>query len=169
MTTDLHIRNAVPADIELIEDMIAALCAFHDDTYQHNPNAIIRDVFGTQAGARVFFGERQGSAVVFALCYNEFGLHIGQRRLRVHLFYVDEAHRKTGAGRQMMQHLERLPPRRAPLHWCLVQICKTKPRSKPIYQWASRGENTAEHILSKCLKLSNRVGRLSLLHPKSRG
>ena len=54
MTTDLHIRNAVPADIELIEDMIAALCAFHDDTYQHNPNAIIRDVFGMQAGARVF-------------------------------------------------------------------------------------------------------------------
>ena len=86
MTTDLHIRNAVPADIELIEDMIAALCAFHDDTYQRNPNAIIRDVFGTQAGARVFFGERQGSAVVFALCWNEFSLHIGQRRLRVHLF-----------------------------------------------------------------------------------
>jgi len=56
----------------------------------------------------VFFGERQGSAVVFALCYNESGLHIGQRRLRVHLFYVDEAHRKTGAGRQMMQHLEKI-------------------------------------------------------------
>ena len=49
MTTDLHIRNAVPADIELIEDMIAALCAFHNDTYQRNPNAIIRDVFGTHA------------------------------------------------------------------------------------------------------------------------
>ena len=108
MTTDLHIRRAVPADIELIEDMIAALCAFHNDTYQRNPDAIIRDVFGPQAGARVFFGERQGSAVVFALCYNEFGLYIGQRRLRVHLFYVDEAHRKTGAGRQMMQHLEKI-------------------------------------------------------------
>ena len=108
MTTDLHIRNAVPADIELIEDMIAALSAFHDDTYQRNLNAIIRDVFGTQAGARVFFGERQGSAVVFALCWNEFSLHIGQRRLRVHLFYVDEAHRKTSAGHQMMQHLEKI-------------------------------------------------------------
>ena len=106
MTIDLHIRNAVPADIELIEDMIAALCAFHNGTDQRNPDAIIRDVFGPQAGARVFFGERQGSAVVFALCWNEFGLHIGQRRLRVHLFYVGEAHRKTGAGRQMMQHLE---------------------------------------------------------------
>ena len=108
MMTDLHIRNAVPADIELIEDMIAALCTFHNDTFQRNPDAIIRDVFGPQAGARVFFGERQGTAVVFALCFNEFGLHIGQRRLRVHLFYVDEAHRKTGAGRQMMQYLERL-------------------------------------------------------------
>ena len=108
MMTDLHIRNAVPADIELIEDMIAALCTFQNDTYQRNPDAIIRDVFGPQAGARVFFGERQGTAVVFALCFNEFGLHIGQRRLRVHLFYVDEAHRKTGAGRQMMQYLERL-------------------------------------------------------------
>ncbi len=106
--TDLHIRNAVPADIELIEDMIAALCTFQNDTYQRNPDAIIRDVFGPQAGARVFFGERQGTAVVFALCFNEFGLHIGQRRLRVHLFYVDEAHRKTGAGRQMIQYLERL-------------------------------------------------------------
>ena len=108
MMTDLHIRNAVPADIELIEDMIAALCTFQNDTYQRNPDAIIRDVFGPQAGARVFFGERQGTAVVFALCFNEFGLHIGQRRLRVHLFYIDEAHRKTGAGRQMMQYLERL-------------------------------------------------------------
>ncbi|MBT6098529.1 MAG: GNAT family N-acetyltransferase [Marinovum sp.] len=108
MMTDLHIRNAVPADIELIEDMIAALCTFHNDTFQRNPDAIIRDVFGPQAGARVFFGERQGTAVVFALCFNEFGLHIGQRRLRVHLFYIDEAHRKTGAGRQMMQYLERL-------------------------------------------------------------
>jgi len=108
MMTDLHIRNAVPADIELIEGMIAALCAFHNDTYQRSPDAIIRDVFGPQAGARVFFGERQGTAVVFALCFNEFGLHIGQRRLRVHLFYLDEAHRKTGAGRQMMQYLERL-------------------------------------------------------------
>ena len=108
MLTDLHIRNAVPADIELIEEMIAVLCAFHNDTYQRNPNAIIHDVFGPQAGARVFFGERQGSAVVFALCYNEFVLHIGQRRLRVHLFYVDEAHRKTGAGRQMMKHLEKI-------------------------------------------------------------
>ena len=108
MMTDLHIRNAVPADIELIEDMIAALCTFHNDTFQRNPDAIIRDVFGPQAGARVFFGERQGTAVVFALCFNEFGLHIGQRRLRVHLFFVDEAHRKTGAGRQMMQYLERL-------------------------------------------------------------
>ncbi|MGB1425645.1 MAG: GNAT family N-acetyltransferase [Paracoccaceae bacterium] len=28
--------------------------------------------------------------------------------MRVHLFYVDEAHRKTGAGRQMMQHLEKI-------------------------------------------------------------
>ena len=108
MMTDLHIRNAVPADIELIEDMIAALCTFQNDTYQRNPDAIIRDVFGPQAGARVFFGERQGTAVVFALCFNEFGLHIGQRRLRVHLFFVDEAHRKTGAGRQMIQYLERL-------------------------------------------------------------
>ena len=108
MMTDLHIRNAVPADIELIEDMIAALCTFQNDTYQRNPDAIIRDVFGPQASARVFFGERQGTAVVFALCFNEFGLHIGQRRLRVHLFYIDEAHRKTGAGRQMMQYLERL-------------------------------------------------------------
>ena len=108
MMTDLHIRNAVPADIELIEDMIAALCTFQNDTYQRNPDAIIRDVFGPQAGARVFFGERQGTAVVFALFFNEFGLHIGQRRLRVHLFYVDEAHRKTGAGRQMMQYLVRL-------------------------------------------------------------
>ena len=108
MTTDLHIRNAVPADIELIEDMIAALCAFHNDTYKRNPDTIIRDVFGPQAGARMFFGERQGTPVVFALCCNEFGLHIGQRRLRVHLFYVDEAHRKTGAGRQMMQHLEKI-------------------------------------------------------------
>jgi len=108
MTTDLHIRNAVPADIELIEDMIAALCSFHNDTYKRNPDAIMRDIFGPQAGARVYFGERRGTAVVFALCYNEFGLHIGQRRLRVHLFYVDEAHRKTGAGRQMMQHLENI-------------------------------------------------------------
>ena len=41
MTTDLQIRNAVPADIEPIEDMIAALCAFHNDTYQRNPDAII--------------------------------------------------------------------------------------------------------------------------------
>ena len=108
MTTDLHIRTAVPADIELIEDMIAALCAFHNDTYQRNSDAIIRNIFGPQAGAPVFFGERQGSALVFALCWNEFSLHIGQRRLRVHLFYVDEAHRKTGAGRQMMQHLEKI-------------------------------------------------------------
>ena len=68
MTIDLHIRNAVPADIELIEDMIAALCAFHNDTYQRNHDEIARDVFGPNAGARVYFGERQGSAVVFALC-----------------------------------------------------------------------------------------------------
>lgn len=108
MITDLHIRSAVPADIELIEDMITALCAFHNETYQRNPEVIIRDVFGPQAGARVFFGEQKGTAVVFALCWNEFGLHIGQRRLHVHLFYVDEAHRKTGAGRQMMQHLENI-------------------------------------------------------------
>ena len=108
MLTDLHIRNAVPADIELIEEMIAALCACRNDTYQRNPDAIMRDVFGPQAGARLFFGERQGNAMVFALSWNEFGLHNGQRRLREHRFYVDETHRKTGAGRQMLQYLERL-------------------------------------------------------------
>lgn len=26
----------------------------------------------------------------------------------MYLFYVDEAHRKTGAGRQMLQHLEKI-------------------------------------------------------------
>ena len=48
------IRNATEKDVTRIEDMIAALCEFHGETYVRNPGAIYRDLFGPDNGLMPF-------------------------------------------------------------------------------------------------------------------
>ena len=43
----------------------------------------------------------------FCVIYWEFALHMGLKRLHLHLFYVDEDQRGTGIDRTMMDVIER--------------------------------------------------------------
>ena len=54
------IRNATEKDVTRSEDMIAALCEFHGDTYVRNACAICRDLLGPDKGADAFFAVRDG-------------------------------------------------------------------------------------------------------------
>ena len=101
------IRNATEKNVTRIEDMIAALCEFHGNTYVRNACAIYRDLFGPGKGADAFFAVRDGKEVGFALVTWHFSLQQTiKRRLNVHLLYVDPRHWGTLVGLKLMEHLE---------------------------------------------------------------
>ena len=106
LSSRLNIRLAQPKEINKIENYIEKIAFFHGDTYHKNAKFVLQEIFSNSSSLNVFFADLDEETVGFAVIYWAYALHLGLKRMHLHLFFVDEAHRSVGVGRGIMEHLE---------------------------------------------------------------
>jgi GNAT superfamily N-acetyltransferase len=101
------IRPAAPADVEAIVGLIHELAAFEKLSHLVVVTAdLLRpQLFGAKPAAEALVAELDGSVVAFALFFTNFSTFIGRPGLYLEDLYVQPAHRGSGLGKALLQHL----------------------------------------------------------------
>ena len=101
------LRPATPADCPAIVGLIRELAAF--EKLEHlvvvTPEALQPQLFGPRPAAEAVVAEVGGQVVAFALFFTNFSTFLGQPGLYLEDLYVQPAHRGSGLGRALLQHL----------------------------------------------------------------
>lgn len=101
------LRPATPADVPAIVGLIRELAAF--EKLEHlvvvTPEILQPQLFGPRPAAEAVVGEVGGQVVAFALFFTNFSTFLGQPGLYLEDLYVQPAHRGTGLGKALLQHL----------------------------------------------------------------
>ena len=101
------LRRATPADCPAIVGLIRELAVF--EHLEHlvvvTPESLQPHLFGPRPAAECVVAEVDGSVVAFALFFTNFSTFLGQPGLYLEDLYVQPAHRGTGLGRALLQHL----------------------------------------------------------------
>jgi GNAT superfamily N-acetyltransferase len=101
------LRPATPEDLPAIVGLIRELAAF--EKLEHlvvvTPELLRPQLFGARPAAEAVVGEVQGSVVAFALFFTNFSTFLGRPGLYLEDLYVQPAHRGTGLGKALLQHL----------------------------------------------------------------
>jgi GNAT superfamily N-acetyltransferase len=108
MNTPVHnLRPAAPADVPAIVGLIRELAVF--EKLEHlvvvTPESLLPQLFGARPGAEAMVGEVGGQVVAFALFFHNFSTFLGKPGLYLEDLYVQPAHRGTGLGKALLQHL----------------------------------------------------------------
>lgn len=106
----LSIRNATPADIPLMLDLIRGLA-----DYEREPNAVVateedlrRDGFGPQPKYRCVIAEWDGRPAGFAFFFYNYSTWRGQPGLYLEDLFVLPEMRGKGIGKALLQHLAQI-------------------------------------------------------------
>lgn len=101
------IRPASPADLEAIVGLIRELAAFEKLSHLVvvTPDLLHPQLFGARPAAEAVVAEHEGSVVGFALFFTNFSTFLGQPGLYLEDLYVQPAHRGSGLGKALLQHL----------------------------------------------------------------
>ena len=106
-TTTPTIRSASPADMPAIVGLIRELAAF--ENLEHlvvaTPEILAPHLFGPRPAAECVVADSGGDVVAFALFFTNFSTFLGQPGLYLEDLYAQPAHRGTGLGRALLQHL----------------------------------------------------------------
>jgi len=104
------IRPATPADAQAIVDLIRELAEFEKLLHLVvvTPDALALHLFGPRPAAEAVVAEVGGQTVAFALFFTNFSTFLGQPGLYLEDLYVQPAHRGTGLGKALLQHLAAL-------------------------------------------------------------
>jgi len=104
------LRPASAADVPAIVSLITELAVFErlEHLLQVTPDTLHPQLFGPRPAAECVVGEVQGRVVAFALFFPNFSTFLGRPGLYLEDLYVQPAHRGTGLGRALLQHLARL-------------------------------------------------------------
>jgi len=101
------LRSATPADLPAIVGLIRELAAF--EKLEHlvvaTPESMAPHLFGARPAAEAVVGQVNGAVVAFALFFTNFSTFLGRPGLYLEDLYVQPAHRGTGLGRALLQHL----------------------------------------------------------------
>jgi GNAT superfamily N-acetyltransferase len=101
------LRPAQEADLPAIVGLITELAVF--EKLEHlvvvTPDSLRPHLFGTRPVAECVVGEVGGTVVAFALFFHNFSTFLGRPGLYLEDLYVQPAHRGTGLGRALLQHL----------------------------------------------------------------
>jgi len=101
------LRSAAPADLPAIVGLIRELAAF--EKLEHlvvaTPESMAPHLFGARPAAEAVVGQVNGAVVAFALFFTNFSTFLGRPGLYLEDLYVQPAHRGTGLGRALLQHL----------------------------------------------------------------
>ncbi len=101
------LRPARPDDLPAIVGLITELAVF--EKLEHlvvvTPESLQPHLFGPKPVAEAVVGEVGGQVVAFALFFTNFSTFLGQPGLYLEDLYVQPAHRGTGLGKALLQHL----------------------------------------------------------------
>ena len=101
------LRAATPADLPAIVGLIRELAAF--EKLEHlvvvTPESLHPQLFGARPAAEAMVAEVQGQVVAFALYFTNFSTFLGLPGLYLEDLYVQPAHRGSGLGKALLQHL----------------------------------------------------------------
>jgi GNAT superfamily N-acetyltransferase len=101
------LRAATPADLPVIVSLIRELAAFEhlEHLVVTTPETLRPHLFGERPVAEAVLGEVDGAVVAFALFFTNFSTFLGQPGLYLEDLYVQPAHRGSGLGKALLQHL----------------------------------------------------------------
>ena len=110
MKTKHTLRPAAPADLAAIVSLIRELADFEELTHLVvvTPDSLAPHLFGERPVAEAVVGEVDGKVVAFALFFTNFSTFLGRPGLYLEDLYVQPAHRGTGLGKALLQHLASL-------------------------------------------------------------
>lgn len=101
------LRPATPADCAAIVGLIRELAVF--EKLEHlvvvTPESLQPHLFGPRPAAECVVADVEGTVVAFALFFTNFSTFLGQPGLYLEDLYVQPAHRGTGLGKALLQHL----------------------------------------------------------------
>lgn len=108
------LRPAAPADLPAIVGLITELAEFEKLAHLVvvTPESLQPHLFGPRPVAEAVVGEVQGQVVAFALFFTNFSTFLGRPGLYLEDLYVQPAHRGTGLGKALLQHLGALAVQR---------------------------------------------------------
>ena len=104
------LRPATPADLQALVGLIRELAEFEELSHLVvvTPDSLAPHLFGPRPAAEAVVGEVDGSVVAFALYFTNFSTFLGRPGLYLEDLYVQPAHRGTGLGKALLQHLAQL-------------------------------------------------------------
>ncbi len=107
MHTAYTLRPAEPRDVAAICGLIGELAEFEHLTHlmQATPEALHPHLFGAKPVAEALVGEVDGAVVAFALFFTNFSTFLAKPGLYLEDLYVQPAHRGSGLGKALLQHL----------------------------------------------------------------
>ena len=108
------VREATPADIPLILELIAGLAEYERLVHEAvaTPADLDRALFGPRPAAEVLIAECDGRAAGFALFFISFSTFLGKPGLYLEDLFVRPAFRGSGLGRHLMASLARIAVQR---------------------------------------------------------
>ena len=114
MTPAHTLRAGEPRDVDAIVALIAELAAFEHLTHlvEATPDKLAPHLFGERPVAECVVGEVAGEVVAFALFFSNFSTFLARPGLYLEDLYVRPAHRGSGLGRALLEHLGRLAAER---------------------------------------------------------
>ena len=104
------LRPAEPRDLDAIVALIAELAEFEQLSHllEVTPEKLAPHLFGERPVAECVVGEVDGAVVAFALFFTNFSTFLARPGLYLEDLYVRPAHRGSGLGKALLEHLGRL-------------------------------------------------------------
>jgi GNAT superfamily N-acetyltransferase len=101
------LRAAAPADVNAIIGLIRELAEFEKLAHLVvvTPQLLSAHLFGPKPVVEAVVAEAAGQVVGFALFFTNFSTFLGKPGLYLEDLYVQPAHRGTGLGKALLQHL----------------------------------------------------------------
>ena len=104
------LRAATPTDLPAIVGLIRELAEYEKLAHLVvvTPESLAPHLFGPRPAAEAVVGEVNDRVVAFALFFTNFSTFLGRPGLYLEDLYVQPAHRGTGLGKALLQHLGEL-------------------------------------------------------------
>jgi GNAT superfamily N-acetyltransferase len=118
------LRAAEPRDVPAIVGLIRELADFENLSHlcQVNAESLAPHLFSDKPAAECVVGEAGGVVVAFALFFPNFSTFLAKPGLYLEDLYVQPAHRGTGLGKALLEHLAGLAVERGcgRFEWCVL-------------------------------------------------
>jgi GNAT superfamily N-acetyltransferase len=122
--SNLAIRAAVPADLDLIDEFIRALAQYEKLSHEvrFDRETLSCHLFGDRPMAEVLIAEASGEPIGFALFFHNFSTFEGRPGIYLEDLYVKPEARGVGAGKALLVRLAQLAVDRgcARLEWWVL-------------------------------------------------